>query len=354
MIDEYRQIQQAISDWGFPSYRYEQLIQSVFRQRIGEFEHMHILPQRLRRSLINRFGHSVCRLRPVSEKASGQVKKVLLALPDNEHIETVALRYKKGWESFCVSSQCGCGFGCQFCATGTIGLKRNLTAKEITEQLLYFHLRGHKLDSISFMGMGEPLANPNIFDVLELLTDPAYFGLSQRKITLSTVGILPGIRKMTKAFPQVNLAFSLHSPFDKQRSVLMPVNRKYPLHEVVKALGEHIEKTKRKVFIAYILIGNLNDTPGHARAVAELLRTKTAFPHLFHLDLIPYNPTDKVPCHFIMPDPHRIRQFGDILRAEGLSVTKRAQFGSDIDAACGQLYGGDSMNAPANNGIFTG
>lgn len=344
MMDEYRQIKQAVSDWGFPCYRYEQLIQSVFRQRTGEFENMGVLPQSLRGSLTNRFGRSVCRLHPVSEKASGQVKKVLLALPDNEHIETVALRYKKGWESFCISSQCGCGFGCQFCATGTIGLKRNLTAKEITDQLLYFHLRGHKLDSVSFMGMGEPLANPNIFDALELLTDSAYFGLSQRKITLSTVGILPGIRKMTKAFPQVNLAFSLHSPFEKQRSALMPVNRKYSLHEVMGALGEHIDKTKRKVFIAYILMGNLNDTLSHAKAVAELLRTKTAFPHLFHVDLIPYNSTDKVPRRFEAPGPHRIRRFGDMLRAEGLSVTTRAQFGSDIDAACGQLYGGNRIN----------
>jgi 23S rRNA (adenine-C8)-methyltransferase len=339
MIYDYEILRQAIADWGFPDYRFEQIIQSVFKQRIGDFECMSILPQSLRHSLTDRFGTSFCSVQPVVEKASQQVKKVLLALPDNNQIEAVALRYKKGWESFCISSQCGCGFGCAFCATGTIGFKCNLTAKEITDQLLYFYLAGHELDSVSFMGMGEPLSNPNVFDALKLLTDSAYFGMSQRKITVSTVGILPGIRQMTKEFPQVNLAFSLHSPFEKQRSELMPVNRKYPLHEVMGALGEHINKTKRKVFIAYILIDGVNDTLEHARAVAKLLQSKTAYPYLYHVDLILYNPTDKVKQIFRTPSHQQIKKFGDLLKAEGVSVTIRAQFGSDIDAACGQLYG---------------
>ena len=116
-------------------------------------------------------------------------------------------------------------FGCKFCATGTLGLKRNMTAEEITDQLLYFFLSGHNLDSISFMGMGEPLANPNVFEALSILTNPDLFGLSQRRITLSTIGMIPGIRRMTKDYPQVNLAYSLHSPFEDQRNELMPINK---------------------------------------------------------------------------------------------------------------------------------
>lgn len=339
MIYDYGKIKQAVADWGFPDYRFEQIIQSVFKQRIGDFEHMSILPQSLRNSLKDRFGSSFCSVQPVVEKTSQQVKKVLLALPDNNQIEAVALQYKRGWESFCISSQCGCGFGCAFCATGTIGFKRNLTAKEITDQLLYFYLAGHELDSVSFMGMGEPLSNPNVFDTLKLLTDPSYFGMSQRKITVSTVGMLPGIRRITREFPQVNLAFSLHSPFEKQRSQLMPVNQKYPLQEVMCTLDEYINKTKRKVFIAYILIDGVNDTLEHARAVAKLLQSKTSYPYLYHVDLILYNSNDKVKQIFRTPSHQQIKKFGDLLKAEGVSFTIRSQFGSDIDAACGQLYG---------------
>lgn len=343
MVYEYRDIRRAVSEKGFPAYRYEQLLQSIFKKRVGDFECMDLLPRELRRSLAEQFGESVCSVVPTAESVSKQVQKMLFTLPDQNHMETVALRYKKGWESFCISSQCGCGFGCRFCATGTIGLKRNLTAKEITDQLLYFYLRRHRLDSVSFMGMGEPLANPHIYDAIRILTDPACFGLGQRKITLSTVGIPPGIRRMTKEFPQVNLAFSLHSPFEKQRSALMPVNRTYPLHTVLEALGEHVTETKRKVFMAYILMKGENDTAAHAKAAARLLRTHTTFPHLFQMDLIPYNPTDKVPRLFAAPGPKQVRQFADLLKAEGVCVRTRGQFGADIDAACGQLYGEEGI-----------
>jgi hypothetical protein len=142
----------------FPDYRYEQLITMIFAQRIPDFHAMYMLPERLRANLAETFGSSVCGLVPVAHKASSQADKVLFQLKDGNCVETVNLHYKKGWESFCISSQCGCGFGCKFCATGTIGHKRNMTADEITDQILYFYLAGHKINSVSFMGMGEPFA----------------------------------------------------------------------------------------------------------------------------------------------------------------------------------------------------
>ena len=148
----------------------------------------------------------------IHHEKSMQTDKVLFELSDGNRVETVGLFYKEGWNSFCISSQSGCGFGCKFCATGTLGLRRNLTVDEITDQILYFMQQGCSINSISFMGMGEPFANPQVFEALHDLTAPELFGLSQRRITISTIGIVPGIQKLTREYPQVNLAYSLHAP----------------------------------------------------------------------------------------------------------------------------------------------
>ena len=201
------------------------------------------------------------------------------------------MKYKAGWESFCISSQCGCNFGCKFCATGDIGLKRNLTSDEITDQILYFHLQGHSIDSISFMGMGEALANVQVFDALNVLTDPALFALSPRRLSISTIGIIPNIKKLTQNYPQVNLTFSLHSPFNEQRSELMPINERYPLSDVMDTLDEHIRVTSRKVYIAYIMLHGVNDSIEHAKEVVNLLRGRYRSGNLYHVNIIRYNPT---------------------------------------------------------------
>ncbi len=339
MKSKYKRIQQIVSSLKQPDYRYLQITDAIFKQQIGEFERMTMLPMILRGALINELGNTISSIAPVLEKTSNQVSRVLFAIADGDRIEAIRLSYKRGWKSFCISSQCGCGFGCSFCATGTIGLKRNLTIDEITDQLLHFHLNGHDLNSVSFMGMGEALANPHIFEALAILTDPNLFGLSQRRITLSTIGILPGIHKLTQDFPQINLTFSLHSPFNAQRSELMPINKRFPLHEVMKALDNHIQHTGRKVYIAYILLQGINDSPEHAEAVAELLRGRGQWEHLYHVDLIPYNPTDKTSQRYRQSNPNSVNRFGQILRSRGINVTTRNQFGSDIGAACGQLYG---------------
>lgn len=289
----YEKIHDLLNEKNVPEYRFNQILHSIFKQRIGKYEDMKTLPQSIREMLISEFGSTVYGVRPTLENDLGQVGKMLFELCDGNKVEAVCLRYQRGWESFCISSQCGCCFGCKFCATGTLGLKRNMTAEEITDQLLYFFLSGHNLDSISFMGMGEPLANPNVFEALSILTNPDLFGLSQRRITLSTIGMIPGIRRMTKDYPQVNLAYSLHSPFEDQRNELMPINKKYPLHDVIKVLDSHIQHTGRKVFIAYILLNQINDSMKHAEALANLLQGRDTCSHLYHVDLIPYNYTDK-------------------------------------------------------------
>ncbi|MCQ6562859.1 Cfr family 23S rRNA (adenine(2503)-C(8))-methyltransferase [Paenibacillus mendelii] len=338
---KYEMICQIVSSLKQPNYRYLQITDAIFKQKISNFEEMTVVPKLLRNELIKEIGNNVINLTPVLEKKSNQVSKILFAIAGDERVEAVRLSYKRGWESYCISSQCGCGFGCRFCATGTIGLKRNLTPDEITDQLLYFYLNNHPLDSVSFMGMGEALANPYIFDALKILTDPQLFGLGHRRITVSTIGILPGIYKLMKDYPQVNLTFSLHSPFDDQRSELMPINDRFPLDKVMSVLDSHIQHTGRKVYIAYILLRGINDSIKHAEAVAELLRGRGLWEHLYHVNLIPYNTTDATPQSFSESDQNSVNMFLQILKSRGINVTVRTQFGSDINAACGQLYGSD-------------
>lgn len=340
-INKYVKIGQLLKSLKQPDYRYRQIMDAVFKQRIASFEQMTLLPRPLREVLRREIGERVSGITPILEKSSSQVHKVLFSIDGGERVEAVRLSYRRGWESYCISSQCGCGFGCRFCATGTMGLRRNLTADEITDQLLEFHLRGYPLDSVSFMGMGEALANPQLFDALHLLTDPQLFGLGHRRITVSTIGILPGIQRLGDEFPQVNLTFSLHSPFDEQRSQLMPINDRFPLQEVLSALDRHIRKTGRKVYIACILLRGVNDSPEHAEAVASLLRGRGEGEHLYHVNLIPYNSTDATPQHYESSDRSLVNRFVRILKSKGIHVTVRTQFGGDIDAACGQLYGAE-------------
>ncbi|HEX2095582.1 MAG TPA: 23S rRNA (adenine(2503)-C(8))-methyltransferase Cfr [Longimicrobiaceae bacterium] len=339
MSSRYETWREFLAEQGQPAYRYDQLLRAVFRERVSEFGRMSALPRELREKLSARFGESVLSIEPVARSDSEQATKVLFQIPRGERVEAVRMKYRAAWESFCISSQSGCNLACAFCATGAIGLKRSLTADEITDQVLYFHLEGHKIDSISFMGMGEPFANPATFEALGLLTDPKLFALSPRRVTISTVGVIPGMVRLREEFPRVNLVFSLHSPFPEQRSQLVPLNRRYPLEEVMEVLDEHIRETRRQVSIAYILLGGINDTPAHADAVASLLKDRGPWSYLYHVNLIRYNPAVGAPEEFARPVSEAVNRFLGRLRDAGINVTLRQSFGTDIDAACGQLYG---------------
>lgn len=336
---KYERIKDFLVERNVPNFRFDQIAHSVFKDRISEFERMTALPKQLRTELATEFGKNILTIKSIVQSESEQATKHLFEMLDGQRVETVAMKYRAGWESFCISSQSGCGLACAFCATGAIGLKRNLSADEITDQVLFFHLLGQDIDSISFMGMGEPFANPETFQALSLLTAKSLFSLSPRRITISTVGLVPGIRKLTEEFPQVNLVFSLHSPFDEQRSELVPLNRTYPIRAVMPVLDEHIRRTNRQVSLAYMLISGVNDTHAHAKGVISLLKQRSQWSYLYHVNLIRYNPAVGAPREFGSPEKTNVDRFFHWLKDAEINVTVRQSFGVNINAACGQLYG---------------
>lgn len=330
-------IQALLAERHEPGYRYEQICRALFVQHVRGFHHITSVPPPLRLALEARLGE-VLALRPVAHSQAAQAIKVLFELHDGRRIEAVHMRYRAGHTALCISSQAGCALACAFCATGAVGFYRHLSADEIADQVLYFLQRGHRPKSVSFMGMGEPLANPHTFDALRLLADARLFGLSARRLSVSTVGVVPGIERLTREFPQVNLAFSLHSPFDDERSRLVPLNRRHPIEEIFGALDRHVAVTHRKVFVAYLLLQGVNDSLQHAGALAELLKGRGAASDYYHVNLLRYNPAQGAPGTFRRTPPETMRNFVRVLRSAGVNVTARQSFGVDIDAACGQLH----------------
>ncbi|MDZ7586324.1 MAG: hypothetical protein U0946_01100, partial [Patescibacteria group bacterium] len=217
--------------------------------------------------------------------------------------------------------------------------KKNLTGEEISDQVLYFKANNLPVKSIAFMGMGELLINlDNVFAALRIIIDPLYLGFSQRRISLSTVGIVPGIQQLTRTFPQVNLAFSLHSPFPEQRLALMPITKIYSIDLVMKALDKHICLTNKRVFLAYVFLAGVNDSISHAKELVKLIRKRGKFAYLYHVNLIRYNPGSTL-MKFAKPTSKKIEVFRQILRQNGIKHTLRQSFGVNIAAACGQLVG---------------
>lgn len=328
---------------------YQKQIQyAIYKNGVGGFMAITTIPKQLRQRLKEKLGN-VLSLKSIYEMEGGQAHKVLFETRDGARIEAVRMLFRPTpansvgrndfHESLCISSQSGCALGCRFCATGDIGFKKNLTAEEISDQVIFFKSKGYQIGSISFMGMGEPLANPHIFAGLTILTHPDFLGISQRRISISTVGITLGIKRLTKEFPQVNLAFSLHSPFEDQRRELMPISKAYPIKEVFAALDERIKLTNRRVFIAYLLLAGVNDTPRYAQALADLIKERGRHCYLYHVNLIRYNQGPGLSK--FKPAPERcVKDFIKVLERNNIGWSLRQSFGQKIFAACGQLYGG--------------
>ncbi|AKU95020.1 Ribosomal RNA large subunit methyltransferase N [Labilithrix luteola] len=334
-----REIHEYLGSIGAPHYRYRQLVLSL-QQRGTAFANSQELPDSLRQALTARFGPSVAPLVPVAVEEAEQVEKVLFETRSGARVETVLSRYRAGWSSVCVSSQAGCGLACTFCATGAIGLVQNLTADEICAQVV--HPRWQQVipafaDSIAFMGMGEALANPHTFTAIDLLTTPGYGGFSPRRITVSTVGFAPNLRRLAKEHPQVTITLSVHSPFAEQRAELIPLQRRFPLSENLEVLDEHVVATRRKVYLAYLLIANVNDSAEHLEGLTELVKSRTR-PELFHVSVIRYNAASGADASYRAPTSHQVSEFVAQLNARGVHATRRQQFGSSISAACGQLH----------------
>ena len=312
----------------------KQLVRGIYKSSIPRFNDLKELRAELRRSLSDKFGDSYLTLAPVLSQEADQANKVLFECSDKERIEGVSLSFRNH-NSLCISSQVGCAFGCTFCESGKVGLKRQLNSSEITGQVYYFKASG-KLGSVSFMGMGEPLSNPKVYDAISALTNKDQFGLSPSRINVSTIGIIPGIVKLNSVHPNVNLAFSLHSPFPDQRRELMPIEKAYPFSDTLKVLDDRIAKTKNRIWIAYLLLQGVNDTVDHARALADLIKRRPAeIRYLYHINLLPYNP-GRTPQGLRRVDD--ITAFHRIITNAGIASSYRNSFGRSIDAACGQLF----------------
>ncbi|GIX61320.1 23S rRNA methyltransferase [Babesia caballi] len=270
-------------------YRISQILRSIYQTKTQSYLEMYHIPRHLREHLHDHFGGSLLSLRASNISKSDRACKVLFENRDGSKVEAVLLSFPTH-KSLCISSQVGCAYACSFCATGRIGLKRNLSLDELTDQVLYFQQLGHKIDSISFMGMGEPLSNPNVFRAMHVLSDSQLFGTSARRINISTVGILPGLNKLNRENPHVNLAFSMHSPFTEQRNRLVPVNQIYPFQEVFSSLDERIRLTGKRVWVSYVLMKGENDTREHAEELVKVIKSRPEeLQYLYHVNLIPYN-----------------------------------------------------------------
>lgn len=328
-----QEIEGALAPLGEPRYRGLQIARWIYQRRAERFSEMTDLPVSLRERLGQTATLSRLRVAARSDAPGDLTTKFLLEMPDGMAVETVLMRYDDGRRSVCVSTQVGCGMGCTFCATGMVGLVRNLTAGEIVDQvLLAGGETGERVTHAVFMGMGEPLANYDAtLRAVHLLNATYGPRISMRHMTISTVGIVPQIRRLGKERLQLTLAVSLHAPDDDLRSQLVPVNRRWPLAELMAATRDYAATTGRRVTFEYVLMHGVNDSDDQARQLATLLSGSGA-----HVNVIPWNPVFGL--QHARPPVHLVHRFAALVRRGGASATVRMDRGVDIQAACGQLH----------------
>ena len=345
---------EALSAWlaerDAPAYRARQVADAVWGGSVGSIEAMQTLPAGLRAELDAAFRFDTVADTEVREADGGLTEKALHRLADGALIESVLMHYparrgSRERHTLCISSQAGCAVGCPFCATGELGFGRDLEVAEIVDQVRFASRRltaaGQRLTNIVFMGMGEPLLNlDRVLAAIEALNDRRRFGLGARHITVSTSGVVPGIRRLTALGPQFTLAVSLHAARDPLRDVLVPLNRRWPVAEVIAAARDHAAATGRRISYEVTMIGGVNDTEADANAMAELLRGDHA-----HVNLIPMNPVAHTPWT-ASPMPV-IERFALTLRAAGIETTIRRNRGQEVGAACGQLAAERTGEPPA-------
>jgi 23S rRNA (adenine2503-C2)-methyltransferase len=322
-------LDQTLADRGEPGFRARQVWAWVARGARG-YEEMTNLPAALREDLTREVPFRALELREEAHSDDGTVK-ALFSTPDGRPLEAVLMRFRDGRRSICVSSQSGCPLTCSFCATGKMKFARNLTTSEIVEQALHFR-RTEAIDHCVFMGMGEPMLNlDNVLEACERLPD---IGVTHRRTTISTVGWIPGIERLTESEMPIRLALSLHAADDALRSELMPVNDRYPLADVIDACRAFYARKRRRVFVEYVMLAGVNDRHEQALSLARALKRREEEQSIFKVNLIPYNPTDS---EFEGSSREAIEAFRSTLEAQGIPVTVRLTRGRDIAAACGQL-----------------
>jgi 23S rRNA (adenine2503-C2)-methyltransferase len=351
-------VAEALSDLDSPSYRYAQAFQHFFQKPMQPFSEATVLPADLRTSLDD-LGLSTLTLVEEQTAADGTTK-ILLATTDGSYVESVVMRYRDR-VTLCISSQIGCPVGCVFCATGSIGFERNLSVAEIADQArvgaAVAARDGGRVSNVVYMGMGEPLLNLQaVLDSIRVLTNPDGFGLAHRSLSVSTVGIPSGIRRLARAEPQVNLALSLHAPDDETRALLVPGRFRHPIAEILDAAWDHFALTRRKMLVEYVLLSGVNDSVDHARALARLLRG-----HVVAVNLLAWNPVSPSPAapprdvtdrrrgpsaretsHALnlgAPSAATVAAFRGVLIANHIEAVVRQSKGGAIRGACGQLAG---------------
>lgn len=323
-----------LAERGEPSYRLAQAKRAYFVELAASWDEVTVYPKPLRAGFVGLPWTELTETR-TQEAPDGGTVKVLFVCADGQKIETVLMRHSDGRNTVCVSSQVGCPMACAFCATGTMGFKRNLTSEEIVEQVIYFArwLKPKKalVTNVVLMGMGEPFHNyDHVMNALRTLNDKDGFNLGARHMSISTCGIVPGILKLADEDFQVNLAISLHAGTDKLRSTFMPVNTAYPLAKLMGAVHTYMKKTNRQVMFEYVLLQGVNDHPADAVALAKLLGPDY---RLVHVNVIKFHPTQD----FEATDKSTRLAFVELLHDLGVPATHRVTFGEEIDAACGQL-----------------
>jgi 23S rRNA (adenine2503-C2)-methyltransferase len=328
------ELEARVVELDYPAYRARQIWGWAYRQLVPDYAAMRNIPAALREALAA--AAPVPLLSPVRTLTAddGETIKSLYRTADGELLETVLMLYPDR-ATVCVSCQVGCAVGCAFCATGLMGLARNLSAGEMVAQVVgaarEARARGRDLKNIVMMGMGEPLQNyAETMKFIQIVHDPAGLDIGARRITVSTSGIVPRIDALAAEPLQLNLAVSLHAPNDELRSRLVPINRRYPIATLLAAVERYTERTGRRVSFEYALMRGINDSDATAHELAALLRGR-----LCHVNIIPLNPVDVLP--YERPDAAGIERFAGILRAAGIPTTVRYSRGLDIDAACGQL-----------------
>ncbi|RAL55068.1 23S rRNA (adenine(2503)-C(2))-methyltransferase [Candidatus Gracilibacteria bacterium GN02-872] len=337
-IHNEEKVKELLENNGEKTFRYSQIENAIYKNFITDFDEMTTLSKNVRELLKeNCFFDSLTLDQEISSD-NEQTTKMLWKTSTGEFIESVIMRHLSGRVTLCVSCQAGCPMACSFCATGKLGLQKNLTAYEIIEQIFYaakmINSEGARLRNIVFMGMGEPFLNYNVVkEVIQFASHQKKFDLGNRRITVSTCGIVPGIIKFTEDFPQTSLAVSLHAPNDEIRKKIMPVDHTWPLEKLMEALDAYTKKTNKRIFYEYIMINGVNDHIKLAHELGKLLEGRLA-----HVNFIPYNPGEGTASDGFSSTPRFIiEKFQSILKHYGIPSTIRATMGDDIDAACGQL-----------------
>ncbi len=306
-----------------------QVFEWLYEKRVSSFDEMSNIKKEIRDKLKEDFSTYLISIKRKQEDKL--TKKYLFELSDKNYIEAVLMEHDYGL-SVCVSSEVGCNMGCAFCESGRLKKIRNLESYEMVEQILLIEKDiGKRISSIVIMGIGEPLDNyDNVMDFIKIINDAKGIAIGARHITISTCGLIPKIKKLSEEPLQVNLAISLHAPNNKIRNMLMPVNKVYSIEELIITIREYIARTNRRVTIEYVMLDSVNDSLESANELADLLHGLNVY-----VNLIPYNETNHL--EFKKSSKETIMKFYDVLKKRKINVTIRKEFGSKIDAACGQL-----------------